>query len=202
VAVVAAVMLAALAGLWWWRRRRARFAAEMVPVELRLPPEVVALRALDELERDALTSRGQIKEHYARLSLILRTYMERRFRFPAVESTTYEIGNTLEASRVLDPAMRGDVLALLDDADLVKFARFRPAERAPADALVRARGWVEATRALASAPAPGSAGVVDPAAGDGVASGGANGTRSAQPAAVADAGGSPGEASRVRDGES
>jgi len=158
VGIAAAVLVLLAVGTWWWRRRRALREAEAIPVELRLPPEVIAMRELDELEREALPGRGQLKEHYARLSLIVRAYMERRFRLPAVESTTYEIETSLQDTRVLDAERSREVLTLLDDADLVKFAKFHPADGAPADALGRARRWVEVTKSLARPEAPTTAG--------------------------------------------
>jgi hypothetical protein len=145
IAALAILLALALGGLWWWRRRGGE-AADTVPVELRLPPHVVAFRDLDVLEQDALAARGQVKEHYARLSLIVRTYMERRFRVPAVESTTFEIETALGSSRIVDKERSREVVAFLDEADLVKFAKFVPSAEAPGTALAGARSWVEATR--------------------------------------------------------
>jgi hypothetical protein len=144
VALALAVLAALAAAVVLWRRRR---RVEPVPVEPlipALPPEVEALAALRDLEREALPARGQTKEHYARLSLILRTYMERRWLFPAVESTTHEIRRTLIGA---GPAVDvGDgILDLFEEADLVKFAKLDPGPVASRDALSRGRDWVERT---------------------------------------------------------
>ena len=73
-----------------------------------------------------LIRQGQFKEYYLKLSEIVRRYLERRFEILAVESTTFEILRDLQhketASTVVDKAR--DVL---EYADLVKFAKLKPA---------------------------------------------------------------------------
>jgi len=138
------------AGLVMWRgRRRGRLPA--VPALPAVPPDVEALGALAALEREALPERGRFKEHYTALSLILRTYVERRWGVPAVESTTHEIDALLERSRTFAPQERGRLRTILDEADLVKFAKFTPTRDAAVAALHAARSWVDEVRPT---PAP------------------------------------------------
>jgi len=137
-----ALLLLAGAAVLLVRRRLRRTPERAVPLEPDVPPETVALRALRVLDEDALPERGQLKEHFARLSLILREYLERRFRLAAVESTTAEIQDALERGP-LGPEQRGAILEILDEADLVKFAKYDPGTEAARIALDRARRWVE-----------------------------------------------------------
>lgn len=137
-----ALLLLAGAAVLLVRRRMRRLPERVVPVEPDVPPETAALRALRVLDEEALPERGLVKEHFARLSLILRDYLERRFGLPAVESTTLEIDRSLERSP-LGTEQRGAILEILDQADLVKFAKLDPGTEAARIALDRARRWVE-----------------------------------------------------------
>lgn len=143
VLTVLAGLAAVAVGAWWWRRRRKPAAERILPYEPSVPPEQAALRALGDLEREALPARGLVKEHYARLSLILRAYLERRFSVPAVESTTEEIRRRWRPEPSLPRDDVDEALTLFEEADLVKFARFDPGPQAAGEALARARRWVE-----------------------------------------------------------
>ena len=144
IAIALGILAALLALLWWLKKRR---IIENVPV-IELPtisPEEAALRALRELEDAALAARGRRPEHYVQLSGILREYVEKRFRVPAVESTTSELRHAfLRATRT--PADTDILLDLLDHSDLVKFARYDPGVEIARTDLERAREWVERNR--------------------------------------------------------
>lgn len=139
-----ALLALAIAFLVWLLRRR---KTEEIPViELpAIPPEEAALRALRELEDAALAARGRRTEHYVRLSGILREYVEKRFRVPAVESTTSELRHAfLRATRT--PADTDTLFEVLDMSDLVKFARYDPGVDTARSDLERAKVWVERNR--------------------------------------------------------
>lgn len=136
------LLVLAGAGVLFLRRRLGRTPERVLPLEPKVAPETVALRALRALDEEALPDRGLMKEHFARLSLILREYLERRFHVAAVESTTFEIQDALERT-ILAPEQRGAMVDLLDEADLVKFAKFDPGTEAARIALDRGRRWVE-----------------------------------------------------------
>jgi hypothetical protein len=160
-----ATLIALAAGVVVWVRRPKRAVTPVPVLEPSIPPEEAALAALRELERESLAARGQVKEHYARLSLVLRGYLERRFRFPAVESTTDEIRESLARSPVLRDEESRNLFALLEEADLVKFARHDPGLGAAGDALARGRRWIEtrlAARRAAARPVSGGAGAEGP----------------------------------------
>ncbi len=148
VAGVLAVLLAAAAGLWWYRRRPRPVPVPALPYQTAVPADRQALAALRELEREALPARGMVQEHFFRLSMILRIYMERRFAVPAVESTTDEIRGHLQGRPAPSPELAAAGTAILEEADLVKFARHDPGPEAPSRAVSRAREWVERTTSL------------------------------------------------------
>ncbi|MFW5866515.1 MAG: hypothetical protein ACOCX2_01790 [Armatimonadota bacterium] len=148
--VLAALPLLALGGLivllvWWLRSRRRADAPEEAAAPP-LPPAEEALTALQKLEDDDLVGQGLIKEHYVRLSWILRKYVERRWQISALEETTGMLGQTMLGSgRVPEPAVE-QITSVLGRADLAKFAKHRPwTEVARAD-ITEVREIVRSTR--------------------------------------------------------
>lgn len=92
------------------------------PVET---PQERAMRLLNELEQQQLWQANRIKEYYVQLTDILRSYIEERFRTPAMELTTDEL---LQKAK-MHPELRAyyDQLAnILYTADLAKFAKAQP----------------------------------------------------------------------------
>ena len=147
VAMAAAVLLLALLLL---RRRRAAptpapaaaaaAAAEPEPEAAPLPPDPyeIALARLGEIEREAWSTRGQVARHYDLVTDALRDYLEVAEGVPARERTTMELRWSLPP-RLLDGALRQHYGAVFDEADLVKFARRRPAAATAATFLDDAR---------------------------------------------------------------
>lgn len=145
VALAAAALLALVGvGLWWWRRPR---GGAVIPAEPRLSPEQEAYLALRELEEAALPERGHTKEHYARLSLLLRIYGERRFGLPLAESTTDEMRALFERHPDAAGALADAVLDLCTRSDLVKFARQDPGRDTARADLGKAREWLDSAAA-------------------------------------------------------
>jgi hypothetical protein len=118
--------VAALA-IWWIIRRRRRREAPPVPVAPPRPAHEVALAELRRLETLRLPFEGKIKEHYVRLSEILRRYLEDspHFAMSALEETTYEIVRELREKGYLEPVV-DELAAMCDESDLVKFAKLEP----------------------------------------------------------------------------
>jgi len=91
------------------------------------PPEEIAWDALHELEDSDLRQNGLIKEYYSRLSNILRTYLEQRYRISSLERTTSELMGDL---RTLNLSLETTSVArqFLESGDLVKFAKLTPSD--------------------------------------------------------------------------
>jgi len=81
-----------------------------------------ALDNLSKLESQKLWQNEQTKEYYLGLSEILREYLEGRFGVNAMESTTDEIKEEL----FLQDGLKNKVCEILSQADLAKFAKFKP----------------------------------------------------------------------------
>ena len=129
-------------GGWWWYRRRQRAAA--VPLVQR-PAHMLALAALEHLQRQDLIGQERIEEFYVRVSTILRRYVELRFGLRAPEQTTEEfLISTLATGGLI--AAHCDLLeAFLKHCDLVKFARHRPMPGAMEETFESAKTFVEHT---------------------------------------------------------
>jgi hypothetical protein len=110
--------------LWWrWKHPTAVGAGAG---EAALSPEDEALLSLSRLFDSDLLRRGKLKEYYLSLSEILRRYFERRFEILAIESTTPEILRDLK-EKELPTSLRAKIRETLEAADLVKFAKWKPA---------------------------------------------------------------------------
>jgi hypothetical protein len=147
---IAAAAAAALAAALFWLRRRLRRPPPPLPPP---PPDSIALRALAALEDEGLLARGEVREFYFRLSLILRRYLEGRFGLNAPDRTTEEFLVEVQGSDRLAGGHRELLGRFLEACDLVKFARARPAREEALGALATARSFVIET----SRPEPAAA---------------------------------------------
>jgi hypothetical protein len=117
--IAAAVALALFALWWWWRRRRRHVAA---PIE---DPLAVAEREFARVEALRLIEAGEHGRHVALMTDVLRDYLAARYAVAPLALTTSELTRALHR----EPTVPLERLArLLDEADLIKFAR-RPATR-------------------------------------------------------------------------
>lgn len=131
------VILAAL--YWWWRRhRKQRTIATIVP---ELPPEMVALQALDAIS-DVRRQDG--KAFYFRLSAILRQYVFGRFGVGAPEMTTEEFLPCIERLPVAGELAR-QLKQLCRTMDPVKFGGVSTVEKQMESDLFFVRAFVRQT---------------------------------------------------------
>lgn len=90
-----------------------------------VPAHIVAIEALEKLRNEKLWQNNKHKEYYSGLSDILRTYLAGRFGVGAMEMTTDEIADALREVDI-EHKSKMDLLSVLRDADLVKFAKATP----------------------------------------------------------------------------
>jgi hypothetical protein len=138
-----------------WLSRRPKVLPPAPPPR---PPWEVALEKLEQLQRrkDALLQAQRGEEFIDGVSAALREYLGRRYGFDGLESTSDEIQRTLERLRPHKLSLSG-VSLLLEQCDLVKFARAVPDTSQCDDLWNGAVGLVRATtpapEPLATAPA-------------------------------------------------
>jgi hypothetical protein len=142
-ALVAAAAALLMLLLWWWLRRRRRTATP--PVE---DPLTVAERGFARVEALRLIEAGERGRHVALMVDVLRDYLAARYPAAPLSLTSGELTRALhrDSTVALERLSR-----LLDEADLIKFAR-RPVTRERATELGReCRALVRSTDAALAA---------------------------------------------------
>ncbi len=132
---------------WWLRRKKPKPAVVVqtqAPPPPVIPPHQTALQKLTILEQKQLWKQGVIEPFYAELSLIVREYLEGRFKIPALESTTREILPLLTNAGFPDH-LNGVLREILHESDMTKYAQHPPPEKFHAKALDMARQLILAT---------------------------------------------------------
>lgn len=106
------------------RRNVKKAIAEKIIIR---PADEIAIEKLDALKNEGLWQKGEIKSFQSELSFIVREYLENRFKIKALESTTGEILDDLSHTGMIDSDVKR-LSDLLQIADLVKFAKAKPAD--------------------------------------------------------------------------
>jgi hypothetical protein len=119
-----AVALFLIAFLFYIMFRKVDMAAKTA-AKPKKPAHEMALEKLMTIEGAKLWQQGDLKTYYSGISDTMREYLEARFRFLAVESTTDEIFSELDKLDL--PAKQRDQLKeMFTLADLAKFAKVQP----------------------------------------------------------------------------
>lgn len=142
------ILLVLAAGAWGlhrWLAKRGKGFGDLFKPAPPLPPHVAAIQALETLHNQKLWQNNRHKQYYSGLTDILRTYIVGRWGIGAMEMTSDEIIAALRDAELPDKARR-DLVSILRDGDLVKFAKATPdAEQNESDYL-KAYYFVEETK--------------------------------------------------------
>ncbi|HAZ10110.1 MAG: hypothetical protein A2047_02825 [Omnitrophica bacterium GWA2_41_15] len=107
-------------------------------------PEEIAKEALKALKEMKLAGKGMIKEYYIRLSDIIRTYIENRYRIFAMDRTTWELFQEMRSKRI-EYLHVDRINDFLEDCDMVKFAKYAPGEKEIEEAYKKAEEIINIT---------------------------------------------------------
>jgi hypothetical protein len=142
--IIGAVLLTLFLCLAYWLLNRKPVPQPAPKPLVEQPPHQWAMQELEQLEQKQYWQQGEIKTYYADLTFILRGYLERRYRIPALESTSDE---TLRHLRQTDfPGEQTyELQILLLGADSVKFAKGIPEAEYHEEALRKVRHLVQTT---------------------------------------------------------
>jgi len=110
------------------------------------PAYIIAYEALAALEKKDYIRHGQTKAYYIELSDIVRHYLENRFNIRAPEMTTEEFLLKVKEDISLSVEHKGLLRDFLTNCDLVKFAKYQPAQTEASLALASARRLVDQTK--------------------------------------------------------
>ena len=122
----------AIIGFWiYWFVIRKRKETEDAPTYRTLPPFEEAILRLNELDEKLLWQNNKIKEYYSELTEIVRGYIEHELKVPALENTTDEVLAMIKDFKNVDSIETSKetikkLKDLLQEADLVKFAKSKP----------------------------------------------------------------------------
>lgn len=108
------------AGVYLWQRSRNKQKSSP------LPPWKRAMERLETLRFELRQRRVMPEQGFARLTDVVRDYIEERFRLPASRRTTAEFLDDLSENNPLPPEQRPFLSDFLSVADQVKFAKAQP----------------------------------------------------------------------------
>lgn len=115
------VIVSTLGVTAWWRRRPRVLPPPPPPRH----PWLVAMESMELIARGDLLSRGLTKDYYDAISDVIRRYIGGTQGFDALEMTSRELRERLHA-QPLPGVTNVEVERLLEECDLVKFARYVP----------------------------------------------------------------------------
>ena len=124
IALIVLVILA-LAIFFYLRYKKKKTEQPVKKKIIRIPAHVRALSALNNLESEQLWQKGKVKEYHSNITGIIRGYFEERFNLPALELTTAEQMQQLHKVSAAENILE-ETNQFLNNADLVKFAKFNP----------------------------------------------------------------------------
>jgi hypothetical protein len=110
--------------LIWQKLRKPQVVTGARPLP-KDPAHIWARKELKKIEDEKLWQKGDIKLYYSRVTDVLRLYLEYRFSWLALESTTEEIEMTIDNYQMKEKA-KENLLQILRTADLAKFAKQQP----------------------------------------------------------------------------
>ena len=108
-----------------------------------VPPHITALNKLENLQKKKLWQKGELKEYYSELSLVLREYTENRFNFPALELPTSDITKNLKK---IDSNILSKLEFVLLKADNIKYAKGLSLEEENKESMKKSKEFILLTK--------------------------------------------------------
>lgn len=130
--VVVALILLLLAFLAFYAFMQYKSKAKAIVPKT---PEEIALEQLEALTQSDLLAQQNYKEFHTRISFILRTYVNGRFKIKALERPTSEFLPKIKPHNLLKKSLFEEFKIVLEHADLIKFAKASPLDIANKKAL-------------------------------------------------------------------
>lgn len=115
------------------------------PITPQTPYYITMLNQLEELDKNKLWQSGKVKKYHSKLSEILRTYIEKRYNFNALELTTHEIMESIKYQPISSD-LQEKLHRTLKLADMVKFAKEVPLANDNNISLIHATEFINQTK--------------------------------------------------------
>lgn len=116
------LIITAGGGYLLYKKYKRKDATEDIEI---LPPYLIALRRLEDLDKKELHLKGKFKDYFSELTEILRKYYEDIYFFPALEMTSFEIINELKNKNITEKLITKSN-HIFNISDYVKFAKRIP----------------------------------------------------------------------------
>lgn len=138
------LLIAAAVAIWYYHKKQQKQPEPKPPPEFEPQPFLNPLRELENNLRQLNNVLGDdemnYKQFYIDLGDAIRLYFEQMYHIPALESTSGEILQELN-KRVIDDRIVKDTRIVLNEADMVKFAKFKPTREQAKKAFAKAEGF-------------------------------------------------------------
>ncbi|MCD7721750.1 MAG: BatD family protein [Prevotellaceae bacterium] len=119
---ILAVLLLIVAAVVWVSLKTGTPIIRIIRRKPKLPAHKVALEEIARIKSERTWAQEDSKEYYTRLTDTLRTYIQERYKFSAMEMTSGEIIERLTEEN--DEEALAELRELFRTADLVKFAKY------------------------------------------------------------------------------
>ena len=143
--IIILLIVAAYFGYRYYLKHKTEQPVE-VKEEEKLPAHVIAMNALEALAGKKLWQSGHDKQFQTELTDILRQYIEDRFAVNAMEKTSDEILDELYELSEQQKSSLSNLKQVLQLADLVKFAKYKPLPDENQLSFMNAKMFVEQTK--------------------------------------------------------
>ena len=134
------IVIGLLSFFYFRRKKKIQKTADIPSI----PPEETAMSELRALLDMKLIEKGMVKEYYIRLSDIMRKFIEGIFKISAMEETTWELYQEMRVKRIERRSV-DKIRDFLEDCDLVKFAKYIPAQKEIEDIYKQAEEIIKLT---------------------------------------------------------
>ena len=138
------LLIVIISGIILWKKYRKPKPAVIERPKPKDPAHIWARKELKKLEEEKVWQGDNVKLYYSRLTDVLRLYVEYRYGWYAMESTTEEIQTEIENYNLKEKA-KENLLSILRAADLVKFAKMIPMPDANIRAMESAYKFIDFT---------------------------------------------------------
>lgn len=144
--LVLIILILALVGYFLYKKfKKPEEEVRIIKKAPPIPNHVLALRELDELNVKKLWQQGLIKDYHSEITGIIRKYFEGRYHFNSLEMTTAQ--SMIVLNRLMDNQLIIDTTSkFLENADMVKFAKFEPLPSVNEEMMNQAYEIIEKTK--------------------------------------------------------
>lgn len=144
-----AVLLIAAGIFYYYKKKKKKQPLVLARPKPKIPPHRWALDELEKLRNEKLWQKDLVKLYHSRVSEIVRLYLDEQFTIMAPEMTTPEIMQAANRIHLSDKNLR-ELQQILELADLVKFAKYKPAPDEHNRSMVQAVDFVKDTSPTAA----------------------------------------------------